>query len=214
MVAAVAQLGRQLTKSQVHRDYTDGAPRSVGAYLAWRTKNRDVSRSAEGRIDRPQTPAPNAPGAQAANAAGDPPAGPSPAGGEASADAEPADENTEAFRRFRADNERIKNERGKVELKQLLGEVVGVREVEELQFTAARIVRDRVLMVPARASADLHTLLLTLMPEDQRAAFEARAPLQAFERRLEDLLRDALSEAAKAVEDAERDTDDDDETAR
>ncbi len=211
MAAAVAQLGRRLTKSQVQRDYSEGAPREVGAYLAWRTKHRDFSRSSEGRIDRPQTPAPNAPVAHAANAAVDPPAGLDSAGGEATAaDSEPADEHTEAFRKFRADNERIKNERGQLELAREKGELVAVADIEALRFTEGRIVRDRVLMVPARVSADLHAGLLSLVPEEQRAAFAALVPLHTFERRLDAALRDALHEAARAIEDASRDDDDPD----
>lgn len=204
MVEAIALLGRPVKKSQVHADYQAGAPRtSAKAYLAWRQENRDLSRTLDGRIDRPQAPA------RPSDAA---PPGQAPAA-EISAPSEPdepADENTAAYRQDRARNERIKADRAELELEQLRGELVGAREVEELQFTAGRIVRDRVLMVPARAVAELHALLLTLVMEDQRASFNERMPLHALERRFEDLLRDALNEAAKAIEEAHRDDDDDD----
>jgi hypothetical protein len=213
MVAAVQELGRQLTKSQVHRDYKEGAPSvSPRQYLAWRADHRDLSRSADGRIDRAQASAPNtSPGR-----GDDLPQGPVPATGEqASPVATPeepddSDPNAAAYRQDRARNERIKADRAELELQQLRGELVLVREVEALQFTAGRITRDRVLMVPARAAADLHALLLTLIPEPQRAELDAKVPLHALERRLDDLLRTALSEAAKAIEDARRDDDEED----
>ena len=132
----------------------------------------------------------------------------SPAGSSTNDDgADDSDPNAAAYRQDRARNERIKADRAELELQQLRGELVPVREVEALQFTAGRITRDRVLMVPARAAADLHALLLTLVPEPQRAELDAKMPLHALERRLDDLLRTALSEAAKAIEDARRDDD-------
>lgn len=203
MVQAVSQLGRKVSKSQVDRDFQDGAPRtSAEGYLAWRAANRDLSRAVDGRIDRPQSNTSVGAESGAAAAAG---------GDAASPPAEPeeaVDENTAAYRVDRARNERIKADRAELELQQFRGELVGVREVEELQFTEARIVRDRVLMVPARAAAELHALLLTLVPEEQRSQLDARVPLHALERRIEDLLRDALNEAAKAIEEARRDDDD------
>lgn len=199
MVAAVAALGATLSKSQVDRDYKEGAPRhSPRAFLAWRAAFRELGRTADSRIDRPQDSRP-----PPAPPADDPPAESSPsAGGEA---AELVDEHTLAFRRDRATNERIKAERAQLELEQLRGDVVSLRDSEELHFTAARITRDRVLMVVPRVSADLHALVLTLVPEELRADLAKRLSLHEFERRLEAAQRQALDEAAKAIADDDDD---------
>ncbi len=209
MAISLRKMAEQLgvTKSQVHRDAQAGMPMdTVEAARAWRLANHDVSRTAEGRIDRPaQTPAPTPPPAEPGQAAP-----PSPPGVDGEPPAEEADANTQAYRQDRARNERIKADRAEIALQQLRGELVPVRDVEQLQFTAGRIVRDRIEMVPARAAADLHALVLALIPEEHREAVGAGLELHAFERRLADVLREALGEAAKAIEDARRDDDDTD----
>jgi hypothetical protein len=197
-----------VSKSQVDRDRQRGMPMAdVEAARAWRLADKDPSRTVDGRIDRAQTPAPNTPPAavgglaSAAGAGGDdtPPSSP---------DEASADENTAAYRADRARNERLKAERAELELEQLRGNLVAVRDVEEMQFTAARITRDRVLMVPARQIATLHAALLQLVPEAQREAFAQQIHMHTLERMLEAELRAALDEAAKAIEEARRDDDD------
>lgn len=205
-----AALG-DVSKTQVDRLYKLGMPRhSAEAARAWRLDNLELSRTADSRIDRPQTPAPHAPRpavgglASAAGAGGDP-SPPASSDDEPADPPEPPDENTTAYRADRARNERIKADRAELELLQMRNELVPVREVEQLQFTAGRITRDRVLMVPARLAADLHALALSLMPEAQREAFGKALALHELERRLDTELRAALSEAEKAIEEAQRD---------
>jgi hypothetical protein len=196
MAAAVEVLGHKLTKSQVQRDYHDGAPRQPGAYIEWRAAHRDVSRSAEGRIDRPQSPSP-------AGAPTSPPEDEDPS--------EPVDKHTEAYRADRALNESIKAQRAQLELNQLRGSLVSLRDVEQLQFTAGRITRDRVLMVPARLAANLHAQVLALLPDEHRDAVSKSLAPDAVEQLLEIELRAALDQAAKAIEEAGRDDEDPDD---
>jgi len=204
-----------VSKSQVDRDAKAGMPMgSVEEARAWRLAHHDVSRTAEGRIDRPAqtsgTTPPPADAGLATRAGAEAISAPAATGdGEGDSEPEVADANTLAYRQDRARNERIKADRAELELKQLQGELVPVREVEQLQFTAGRIVRDRIEMVPARAAADLHALVLTLVPEAQREAVAAGLELHQFERRLAEVLREALADAAKAIEDARRDDDED-----
>ena len=62
MVSAVSALNVALSKSQVDRDYQEGAPRhSARAFLAWRAAYRELGRTADSRIDRPQASAPHTP---------------------------------------------------------------------------------------------------------------------------------------------------------
>lgn len=197
-----------VTKSQVGRDKQAGMPMSsVEAARAWRLADKDPSRTVDGRIDRPQASAPHNPAAEAGMPAG--PGGDSttPPG---SPEDDQVDENTSAYRVDRARNERIRADRAEIELRQLRGELVAVREVEQMQFTAGRITRDRVEMVPARAAAELHALVLSLVPEEHRPAIAAQLQMHVVERRLADLLREALNDAVKAIEDARRDDDDPD----
>lgn len=226
MVSAVSALNVALSKSQVDRDYQEGAPRhSARAFLAWRAAYRELGRTADSRIDRPQASAPHTPPPSegidpaARKPAADEPAG-SPAESSTRADdsagqgedepGTPADEHTQAFRQDRARNERLKAERLEIELQQLRGELVGVRESEELHFTSSRITRDRVLMVAPRFAGELQALVLALVPEELRADLAKRLDLHAFERRLETELRAALEEAALAIADNGRDDDDPD----
>jgi hypothetical protein len=213
MAAALADV----TKSQVQRLYQAGMPRTVDAARAWRLANLELSRTADSRIDRPQTSARDTTTAAGASQGAERGTGDNPGAGNAetpSTDepdpAEPQDEHTQSFRRDRAANERIKAERAQIELDQLRGSLIALREVEDFEFTAGRIVRDRIEMVPARVSADLHALVLSLVPEEHRAAIASALELHVFERRLADALREALDDAAKATEEARRDDDEDD----
>lgn len=191
MVQAVAALGARLSKSQVDRDYREGAPRhGAKAYLAWRAAFRELGRTADSRIDRPQQPDAPEPDVES--------------------DDNSADEHTAAYRADRARNERIKADRAQLELAREKGEIIAVRDVEDLEFTAGRIVRDRIQMVPARAAADLHALLLSLVPDAHRETIGEGLHLHAFERRLDTLLREALIDAATAIENARRGDDEPD----
>lgn len=200
-----------VTKSQVHRLFEKGMPRhSVEAARVWRLNNLELSRTADSRIDRPQPSASNAPRAAVgglASAAGAGGGDTPPASGTEDEETS-ADEHTAAYRADRARNERIKADKAELELAQLRGDLVAVRDVRELEFTAGRITRDRVLMVPARVAADLHAQVTQLVPEEHREAFAKAFTVHALERRLEDDLRAALAEAAKAIEEANTDDDD------
>lgn len=226
MVLAVAALNVTLSKSQVDRDYKEGAPRhSARAFLAWRAAFRELGRTAESRIDRPQTPATHTPPpSEGTDAAARKPAAVEPAGSPAESSSKgddsagpgddelgaPGDEHTAAFRQDRSRNERIKADRAELELQQLRGELVSVRDSEELHFTSSRITRDRVLMVAPRFAGELHALVLSLVPEELRAEVAKRLDVHTFERRLETVLRDSLEEAAQAIADNGRDDDDPD----
>lgn len=201
-----------VSKSQVDRLFKAGMPRhSVEAARAWRLDHLDLSRTAGGRIDRPQPPNSSQPEAEGGTAAAPGGDSTSPPG---TPDDEPAgDEHTTAYRIDRARNERLKADRAELELRQLQGELVSAREAEQMLFTAGRIVRDRIEMVPARAAAVLHAQLLVLVPDEHREAVAAGLSLHTFERRLADLLREALADASKAIDDASRDDDDEDDEA-
>ena len=163
-------------------------PPAPGACRTW-----SYPRTADSRIDRPQASAPAAPPAE-----------------EPEDPADQADENTSAYRADRARNERIKADRAEIELQQLRGDLVLARAVADMQYTVSRIVRDRLLMVPGRAATDLHALAISLVPEEYRPAVAKALPAHTLERRLEDEIRAALDDAAKAVAQAGRDDDDDD----
>lgn len=197
-----------VSKSQVARDKSAGMPMStIEAARAWRLADKDPSRTVDGRIDRPHAvEAPRGADVKAPPSFGDGSSSPPSA-----ADDDAVDENTAAYREHRARNERIRAERAELELQQLRGSLVAVRDVEQLQFTAGRITRDRVEMVAPRAAAELYALTLAAVPDEHRACVAARLELHTVERRLNDLLRDALNEAAQAIEHAARDDDDDDE---
>lgn len=165
-----------VSKSQVSRDSKAGMPMSsADEARAWRLVNLDPSRTVAGRIDRPvQTPErTHALAAQALLAPG-PVSNTVPAAGE---DGDPApeevDEDAKAYRQDRARNERIKADRAEIELQQMRRSLVPVAEVEQLEFTAGRLVRDRMEMLPPRASADLHAMVLSVVPEEHRAAVAA-----------------------------------------
>jgi hypothetical protein len=57
---------------------------------------------------------------------------------------------TEAYRKARAERERIRVEREQLELDQLRGQLIDLEEAKRLAFTAFRALRDAVLNVPAR----------------------------------------------------------------
>lgn len=182
--AMAAALG-DVTKSQVDRLYKQGMPRhSVEAARAWRAANLELSRTADSRIDRPpvQTPA-GLPDPPAGDLVDDPVEEPE----------VEADENTAAYRRHRADRERVRSEREQLELDQLRGKLIDLEEAKRLAFTAFRSLRDAVLNVPARV-------------KDQCAA-------ESDSFKVEQLIEAELTAALDAFQPAKvlREQDDDDE---
>ena len=136
------QLG--VSKSQVQRDKDEGMPMdSVDAARVWREKNRDVARSADGRIDRPAathiTPAAVggvAPAARGGEVDASPPS---------SDDAPPTPTDTEEYRGYRTERERIRRDREALELDQQRGRLVDAAEAARLAFTTFRRLRDQCL---------------------------------------------------------------------
>lgn len=152
--AMAAILG--VSKSQVARDAKAGMPLTdAAAASAWRLAHHDVAHTVEGRIDRaPSAPAPSTAGASkrpapAAESSEDVPAD---GGGED----EPAGEDaTREYREARTRREQINAERSQLELDRLRGTLIDVGEAKRLAYTAFRAVRDSVLGVPARISAQV-----------------------------------------------------------
>ena len=105
------------------------------------------------------------------------------------------DRDTAAYRAERALREAIRRQREQLELEQLRGELVAVQEVSRLQFTAQRLTRDRVEMVAARAAPEVLALV------------QSGGDGFAVERVLTGHLRQALEDAAKAIEDIDDDDD-------
>jgi hypothetical protein len=133
-----------ISKSQVARDAGEGMPMtSADAARAWRAAARDLARSAESRIDREPTLG-DVIGAADPAAADD-----------AATEQTGTDQNSAEYRKHRADNERIRSERAQLELDQLKGSLIAVDDAKRLAFTAFRQIRDLVLNVPARVSAQL-----------------------------------------------------------
>lgn len=209
-----------ITKQMVAKHKKAGMPvDSIENSVAWYRARPDLSRTKRGRIDRVQTPAPKqfsppaqaqlAPGAAADSSSAVASPG---VGDQAGSDlaTNEVDENTQAYRQDRARNERIKADRGEIELKQLRRELVPVSEVELLEFTAGRIVRDRLEQLPPRAAADLRAVVLALIPEEHRAAVAVGLELHTFENRLAALVREALADASKAIEASRREDDEPD----
>ena len=141
-----------VSKSQVDRDKQAGMPmHSAAAARAWREAQHDMSRTVEGRIDRPGTPdAPRPAVGGLASAAGAGGSVDSPASTEPD---EPAPGDTAEYRKARAERERTSADRAQLELDQLRGKLIDVDEAKRLAFTSFRSVRDAVLNVPARVAA-------------------------------------------------------------
>lgn len=168
-----------VSKSQVQRDKAAGMPmHDAEAARAWRRAHHDMSRTVEGRIDRPGAPT-NTPRAAAgglASAAGagggnTPPADPD------GDDEAPAAGDTEEYRRHRTDRERIKVQREQLELDRQLGRVIDLQEAQRLAFTSFRTLRDRGMNLPSRvkdqcAAMTDATQIETLLEAELAAVFE------------------------------------------
>lgn len=138
MAYSIRQLADILgvSKSQVARDRAAGMPmHDADAARGWRALQHDVSRTVEGRIDRPSVPA-GAAEAGASSASAEPD--------------EPQDGDTTQFRTARAARERTNADRAALELEQLRGRLIDLADAQRLAFTAFRSLRDAVLNVPAR----------------------------------------------------------------
>lgn len=148
--ALAAALG--VSKSQVGRDLQAGMPaNSVDAARAWRDRTHDVSRTVEGRIDRPQlaldaTVSPAQPPGAAVTT---PAAAPGSVAAEPD-EAAPEPGDTAEYRRARAERERTRAEREALELEQLRGRLIDVDDAGRAAFTAFRGLRDALENVPAR----------------------------------------------------------------
>lgn len=66
-----------------------------------------------------------------------------------------ADPNLQDYRRARAGREQTRHEREQLELAQLKGSLIDVREAQRLAFTALRTVRDNLLNIPVRVRDQL-----------------------------------------------------------
>lgn len=182
-----------VSKSQVARDKAAGMPMAdADAARAWRLAQHDMSRTVEGRIDRPASAADTTTAATAglATGAGGVSAPPASSGADELVD----DEDTGKFRRARADREETNAETARLELEQLRGRLIDLDEAKRLAFTAFRSLRDAVLNVPARV-------------KDQCAA---EADALTIEQLLEAELISALSgfDAARVLVDTDTDNDD------
>ena len=142
--AMAAALG--VSKSQVQRDKDAGMPmHDAAAARAWRDAHHDISRTAEGRIDRPgQDPLP----ATLADDAAADLAGQDTAAAPAAAPATLAE--TEAYRAARSDREQIRRDREQIELDQLRGSLIALEDAKRLAYTSFRLLRDALLNIPAR----------------------------------------------------------------
>ena len=195
MTYSIRQMAAALgvSKSQVARDAKAGMPmQDLDAARAWRLANQDLTRTAEGRIDRAAMPTSRPPPLDAqADPDRDPDEDPFPS----TSTTTTPDKDTAAYRSERAQREAIRRQREQLELEQLRGELVAVQEVSRLQFTAQRLTRDRVEMVAARAAPELVALV------------QSGGDGFAIERLLTGHLRQALEDAAKAIDEIDDDED-------
>ena len=139
--AMAAALG--VSKSQVARDSADGMPmHDAAAARAWRQQHRDVSRTVEGRIDRPPVPAAPPPTTSL------PPALP-PLPDE---DEDPAPTDTDEYRRARTAREKLRLQREQMDFDQARGLLIDASEAARMAYTTFRVLRDAVFNVPARVA--------------------------------------------------------------
>ena len=92
----------------------------------------------------------------------------------------------QAYTRARTGNEVLKYQMAQIELEQLKGSLIEVSKVRKDNFLLARILRDQLLSIPERISAQLVGMM------DEREIYR--------------LLKDQITEALKAMEDKTRET--------
>ncbi len=148
-MASIRDLASALgvSKSQVGRDVQAGMPtHDVAAARAWRDANRDLSRTVEGRVDRPAVPA--ADGGVAPDA-GPGTVGAAP-GGADDGDAEILPDDTSDYRKARTEREQIRRDRERMELDRDRGKLIDAADAARLAFTSFRALRDQAFNLPAR----------------------------------------------------------------
>lgn len=151
-----AQLG--VSKSQVARDKLAGMPMSdAEAARAWRDTHHDVSRTVEGRIDRPAPSRDTSAAADSglATTAGAGGAGAPPASSDDAADDAPLPDDTVDYRKARTEREQIRRDRERMELDRERGRLVDATEAARMAFTAFRALRDQAFNMAARLSPQL-----------------------------------------------------------
>lgn len=168
-----------MSKSEVHRDAQAGMPMTgVEAAREWRRQHEDLSRTREGRIDRPEMfGRPDAPATVLALPATEEP------------DEPPQPGDTAEYRRARAERERTRADREALELERMRGNLIDVDEASRLAFTAFRGLRDAIENVPARvkdqlaAEADPFRVELVLQAEltGVLASFDAESAVREKE---------------------------------
>lgn len=145
-----------VSKSQVARDVQAGMPRDEASARAWRDQNRDLSRTVEGRIDRPDPPP--------AAAVDAPPAASTGTGDEdRDADIQPSD--TDEYRKARTEREQIRRDRERMELDRDRGKLIDAADAARLAFTSFRSLRDQAFNLPARVASKCAVLTDALQIE-------------------------------------------------
>jgi hypothetical protein len=114
---------------------------SVDAAREWRSRTHDVSRTVEGRIDRPDS-------SERPDVAGQPIHAEQPSPAEPDDAPQPGD--TADYRRARAEREKTRAQREALELEQLRGKLIDVDEASRMAFTAFRGLRDALENVAPR----------------------------------------------------------------
>lgn len=146
-----------VSKSQAGRDVQAGMPTDdVERARAWRAANRDVSRTADGRIDRPDAP-PAAVGGMAP-AAGAGAASPAAPASSEEADAEILPGDTAEYRKARTEREQIRRDRERMELDRDRGRLIDAADAARLAFTNFRALRDQAFNLPPRLAPQLAAL--------------------------------------------------------
>jgi hypothetical protein len=153
MALSIRELAAALgvSKSQVGRDSQAGMPtHDLGAARAWRAENRDVSRTVDGRIDRPgdgNAQAGADGGVAAAAGAGSPKDEPASSD---DGDAEILPTDTVEYRKARTEREQIRRDRERMELDRDRGKLIDATDAARMAFTSFRALRDQVFNLPAR----------------------------------------------------------------
>lgn len=91
--------------------------------------------------------------------------GDEPAAPPATGDDEPPAGQTEAYRLARAEREKVRLDRERIELEQLRGNLIDLGEAKRLAFSAFRELRDAVLNVPARIKDECAATIDPLLVE-------------------------------------------------
>lgn len=155
MALSVREMAKQLgvSKSQVQRDKDAGMPMGdPAAASAWRATHHDISRTVEGRIDRPAAPDSTAMAlgglATTAGGASAPLASPD-------ANDEPLPDDTLEYRKARTEREQIRRDRERMDLDRDRGRLIDATEAARLAFTTFRMLRDQAFNMSPRLATQL-----------------------------------------------------------